>query len=50
VNNIIEFQWDILLLEIQTNYKKRFGRKIQFNASALGPMTHGTLMFNEFLS
>jgi hypothetical protein len=29
----------ILLLEIQTNCKKRFGRKIHLNAFKLGPMT-----------
>jgi hypothetical protein len=30
--------------------QKRFGRKIQLNAFTFGPMTHGTLMINEFLS
>ncbi len=31
--------WWVLLLEIQKNCKKRFGRKIQLNAFKLGPMT-----------
>jgi hypothetical protein len=40
VNNIIELLnfWWVLLLEIQTNYKKNFGRKIQLNAFKLEPM------------
>jgi len=40
----------VLLSKIQTNWKKRFGRKTQLNAFKLGPMTLGTLVFNEFLS
>jgi hypothetical protein len=38
VNNIIEFLVGIVV-GIQTNCKKRFGRKIQLNAFKLGPMT-----------
>jgi hypothetical protein len=34
---LLKFWW-ILLLEVQKNWKKRFGRKIQLNAFKLGPM------------
>jgi hypothetical protein len=38
------------MLEIQTNCEKGFGRKLQLNAFKLGPITYGTLDFNDFLS
>jgi hypothetical protein len=47
VNNIIEILLGIVV-GILNKLQKRFGRKIQLNAFTLGPMTHGTLIFNLF--
>jgi hypothetical protein len=50
VNNIIEILVGIVVGNSFFFCKKGFGRKNQLNAFTLRPMTHGTIMFNEFLS
>ncbi len=47
MNNIIEFLLGIVIGNLN-KLQKGFGRKIQLNAFTLGPMTHGTLIFNLF--
>jgi hypothetical protein len=46
----LNFWWVHIVVGNSKKLKKGFGKKIQLNSFKLGPMTHGTLMFNEFLS
>ncbi len=49
MNNIIEFLVAIVVGNLN-RLPIGVGKGIQLNAITLGPMTHGTLMFYEFLS